>query len=179
MRHRHGLIDYCDIPSSYMFKSADKAALQEIGPRFTLKLRYLKKGTPAVHQLGAAPPPLLFDREDSDEEVADQNEDEDATPRATNPGGVRMKEDEKSAADDSGLPTPQTPATSTWTKPPPKDEEYIWLWKVRFQTYFPDTRCILTSRKISQNWRNLAKHSFFEESRLIIFTFTVVKQSNK
>ncbi|KAF9511242.1 hypothetical protein BS47DRAFT_1395247 [Hydnum rufescens UP504] len=56
----------------YMFKSADKAALQEIGPRFTLKLRYLRTGTPAVHQLGAAPPSLTFDREDDSEETGEQ-----------------------------------------------------------------------------------------------------------
>jgi ribosome production factor 1 len=55
-----------------MFKSADKAALQEIGPRFTLKLRYLRTGTPAVDQLGAAPPSLTFDREDDSEETGGQ-----------------------------------------------------------------------------------------------------------
>lgn len=51
-----------------MFKSTERAALQEIGPRFTLKLKYIKKGIPAVHQLGAAPPPLQFDNDEGDEE---------------------------------------------------------------------------------------------------------------
>jgi ribosome production factor 1 len=46
-----------------MFKSTEKAALQEIGPRFTLKLRWLKKGTPAVQSLGAPPPPLVLDQD--------------------------------------------------------------------------------------------------------------------
>ena len=32
----------------YAFKSTEKTALQEIGPRFTLKLRWLKKGLPSV-----------------------------------------------------------------------------------------------------------------------------------
>jgi ribosome production factor 1 len=32
--------------------------LQEIGPRFTLKLRWLKKGIPAVQNLGAPAVPL-------------------------------------------------------------------------------------------------------------------------
>jgi hypothetical protein len=44
----------------YAFRSLEKAALQEIGPRFTLKLRWLKKGAPAVKDLGAPPPPLLL-----------------------------------------------------------------------------------------------------------------------
>jgi ribosome production factor 1 len=30
---------------SYMFKSGKRADLQEIGPRFTLKLKWLQKGT--------------------------------------------------------------------------------------------------------------------------------------
>ena len=34
-----------DICYRYMFKNAKKAGLQEIGPRFTLKLRSLQKGT--------------------------------------------------------------------------------------------------------------------------------------
>ena len=44
----------------YAFRSIEKAALQEIGPRFTLKLRSLKKGVPAVKNLGAPPPPLVL-----------------------------------------------------------------------------------------------------------------------
>jgi hypothetical protein len=32
----------------YVFDSPTKARLQEIGPRFTLKLRWLKKGLPSV-----------------------------------------------------------------------------------------------------------------------------------
>jgi hypothetical protein len=44
----------------YAFRSPEKAALQEIGPRFTLKPRWLKKGVPAVKNLGAPPPPLVL-----------------------------------------------------------------------------------------------------------------------
>lgn len=32
----------------YAFKSTEKTALQEIGPRFTLKLRWMKRGLPSV-----------------------------------------------------------------------------------------------------------------------------------
>lgn len=44
----------------YAFRSLEKAALQEIGPRFTLKLRWIKKGVPAMRNLGAPPPPLVL-----------------------------------------------------------------------------------------------------------------------
>ena len=40
---------------SYAFESPEKVALQEIGPRFTLKLRWLKKGIPVVYNYGEAP----------------------------------------------------------------------------------------------------------------------------
>ncbi|KAJ6515485.1 anticodon-binding protein [Mycena sanguinolenta] len=45
----------------YAFRSTEKAALQEIGPRFTLKLRSLRKGIPAVQRFGDPPKPLEFD----------------------------------------------------------------------------------------------------------------------
>jgi hypothetical protein len=45
--------------------------LQEIGPRFTLKLRWLKKDIPAVQNLGAQPPPLKLA---SEEEGAEDEE---------------------------------------------------------------------------------------------------------
>jgi ribosome production factor 1 len=95
-----------------MFKSAEKTALQEIGPRFTLKLRYIKKGIPAVHQLGAAPPPLEFDNEDADEEVIPAD--------SERPDKVTEKHDASAAST-----APQKYAA------PAKDEEYIWQWKVR------------------------------------------------
>ena len=52
----------------YAFRSTEKVALQEIGPRFTLKLRWLKKGIPAVQQFGAPPKPLEFDAAEPAEE---------------------------------------------------------------------------------------------------------------
>lgn len=36
----------------YAFRSTEKAALQEIGPRFTLKLRWMKRGVPGVQGTG-------------------------------------------------------------------------------------------------------------------------------
>jgi ribosome production factor 1 len=49
-----------DILCSYAFRSTEKVALQEIGPRFTLKLRWLKKGIPAVFNYGEEPEPLVI-----------------------------------------------------------------------------------------------------------------------
>ncbi|KAF8328399.1 Brix-domain-containing protein [Cantharellus anzutake] len=108
----------------YMFASADKAKLQEIGPRFTLKLRYIKKGTPAVKQLGAVPPPLQFDvdaeDEDDKEEVPASNED-------TTPGRV----DETTQMEE--MVAPIAPAAPQAPSQLAKDEEYVWKWKPKLE----------------------------------------------
>lgn len=106
-----------------MFKSAERAALQEIGPRFTLKLKYIKKGIPAVHQFGAAPPPLVFDDDDGDEE------DEKAAAKSIDDAAT--KTDSASAVDVDEPAPVKGPAAG-----PGKDEEYIWQWKVRI-SFFP------------------------------------------
>ncbi|KIY65109.1 Brix-domain-containing protein [Cylindrobasidium torrendii FP15055 ss-10] len=59
----------------YAFRSTEKVSLQEIGPRFTLKLRTLRKGIPAVKNFGEAPKPLEFDTGE-DEEQAEGGEEE-------------------------------------------------------------------------------------------------------
>lgn len=48
----------------YVFKSTEKTGLQEIGPRFTLKLRWLKKGVPAIKDSGSHPGLQLADSPD-------------------------------------------------------------------------------------------------------------------
>ncbi|KAM6497042.1 Anticodon-binding protein [Amanita muscaria] len=55
----------------YAFRSDEKVALQEIGPRFTLKLKWLKKNIPAVRSFGEAPKPLEFDSEEEPAESAE------------------------------------------------------------------------------------------------------------
>ncbi|KZP01455.1 Brix-domain-containing protein [Calocera viscosa TUFC12733] len=52
----------------YVFKSTEKTGLQEIGPRFTLKLRWLKKGLPAAKELPAQPGLQLADSTDEKDE---------------------------------------------------------------------------------------------------------------
>jgi len=86
--------------SSYAFRSTEKVALQEIGPRFTLKLRWLKKGIPAVRDFGEEPKGLEFD-----DEV--------------------MEVDQKDK-------TPSEKGVSTKPKKvvPPKEDEFLWMWKV-------------------------------------------------
>jgi len=109
----------------YVFASADKARLQEIGPRFTLKLRYIKKGTPAVHQLGAQPPPLQFDAE------ADAIEESNESPvdDTKSDGAVQSSDEEDASSRSSALATAPK-ASSNHTK----DEEYIWKWKPKLET---------------------------------------------
>lgn len=72
-------------------------AMQEIGPRFTLKLRWVKRNIPAVRNFGEAPKPLKFDTE----EVAEGQKEE--------------------------LPEQTVEAVV-----PPREDEYIWQWKVNF-----------------------------------------------
>jgi ribosome production factor 1 len=93
----------------YAFRSVEKVALQEIGPRFTLKLRSLKKGLPAVNYLGDVAKPLEFDDFSEPEEKAD-----------------------KAADDQRELDAEEKPAETVRPpkKVPPKADDYEWVWKV-------------------------------------------------
>jgi ribosome production factor 1 len=81
-RHRYALsilqafLSYSFSCTRYAFRSPEKVELQEIGPRFTLKLRWLKKGIPAVHSIGEGPSPSE-PGVDSAEESTKDNEVED------------------------------------------------------------------------------------------------------
>lgn len=81
------------LPDRYMFKSIDKTALQEIGPRFTLKLRWLRKGLPAVTSGGSVAVNPTVEGEDDDED--DEDEDEEVEKRNQKKGkGKAALEDE-------------------------------------------------------------------------------------
>ena len=99
------------ILSSYAFRSTEKVALQEIGPRFTLKLRSLKKGLPAVNYLGDVAKPLEFD---------DFTESEENTERPAD-----------GAQGEPGAEEERLEAVKPSKKVPPKADEYEWVWKVR------------------------------------------------
>ncbi|KAF8271631.1 hypothetical protein EI94DRAFT_1720226 [Lactarius quietus] len=86
-------------------------AVREIGPRFTLKPRSLKKGLPAVNYLGGVMKPSEFDSFGESEE----------------------NKEEKPASDDLGDvdargESPKEVASPT--KVPPKADEYEWVWKI-------------------------------------------------
>ncbi|KAF9245233.1 anticodon-binding protein [Melanogaster broomeanus] len=94
----------------YAFRSPEKVALQEIGPRFTLKLRWVKKGIPAVRNFGAAPEAL---------EITVGAEEVQEAPTET-PADV---------GDDSEK-QPDVPSA----KNPPKDNDFLWQWKAELET---------------------------------------------
>ena len=107
----------------YAFRSTEKVALQEIGPRFTLKLRWLKKGIPAVQTFGAPPKPLEFDAaEPSEEQGAPEKEDT-----------VKDAEEQAEEAMETDEPTSDSPKPPQKTVPPTQDE-YVWVWKVSAHT---------------------------------------------
>ncbi|KAJ7743133.1 anticodon-binding protein [Mycena metata] len=89
----------------YAFRSPEKVALQEIGPRFTLKLRSLRKGIPAVQRFGDDPKPLVF---------------EGAPPQAD----TEMVGDGAETA----------PVAKSKPVIPPKTDEYLWSWKPELET---------------------------------------------
>jgi len=87
----------------YAFRSPERVALQEIGPRFTLKLKWVKKGLPTVQNFGAAPQPL---------EISVGTEEAEQPVHESSPEGVR---------DDDKVPSAQDP---------PKGNDFLWQWKV-------------------------------------------------
>ncbi|KAJ3534680.1 hypothetical protein NM688_g7101 [Phlebia brevispora] len=102
----------------YAFRSLEKVSLQEIGPRFTLKLRSLRKGLPAVRNLGEAPKSLEFDTfEDDEKEEPSLREGEDS-PQADE--DVEMAKDEPAQKEKKVLP--------------PQQDEYLWTWKPELET---------------------------------------------
>ncbi|OBZ73574.1 Brix domain-containing protein C4F8.04 [Grifola frondosa] len=105
----------------YAFRSTEKVALQEIGPRFTLKLRSLKKGLPAVKNLGEPSKGLEFD---TFEDVA-QDADED----------VAMAEKDEDESNDGNKGTERTSDKETPSKvTPPTTDEFLWIWKPELET---------------------------------------------
>ncbi|KAJ7634135.1 anticodon-binding protein [Mycena polygramma] len=104
----------------YAFRSPEKVALQEIGPRFTLRLRSLRKGIPAVQRFGEQPKPLVF-------EVGSQEED-DAEEGTLEEGAVPQT----NGAVESDAPKLDAPAPKPVV--PPTTDEYLWEWKPELET---------------------------------------------
>ncbi|KAH9852123.1 Brix-domain-containing protein [Lenzites betulinus] len=102
----------------YAFRSTEKVALQEIGPRFTLKLRSLKKGLPAVKNLGAPSKHLEFDAEENEQERQALKD-------------VEMGE---SAAQEENEEQDAQPAKQSQKVVPPTEDEFLWMWKPELET---------------------------------------------
>ncbi|WVQ95473.1 hypothetical protein IAU59_002570 [Kwoniella sp. CBS 9459] len=103
----------------YMFASATSAKLQEIGPRFTLKLRWLRKGLPAVTAPdGRAPAGENDDDVDfSSDEEGDKKDEDEAMEEMNGPSEVGKKGKGK------GIKVPKLDA----------EQEYEWKWKPKME----------------------------------------------
>lgn len=117
-----------------MFSSPTAARLQEIGPRFTLKLRWLRKGLPTV-SAGDGMAPGGGDPEEGEADLEDD------------------KDEEEAAMKDIGKP--QKSAGGVQLAALDEEQEYEWKWKVSLATPLSDTW--LT--RISPRWRSPDVHS--------------------
>ncbi|KAJ7068656.1 anticodon-binding protein [Mycena amicta] len=104
----------------YAFRSPEKVALQEIGPRFTLKLRSLRKGIPAVQLFGQTPQPLSIE--------VDNKEDEEAPAQDATADEADEDENEDAAA------APATEPPTILPVVPPQTDEFLWQWKSELET---------------------------------------------
>lgn len=101
-----------------MFTSPTKAKLQEIGPKFTLKLRWLRKGLPSVLAAdGVAPHAKNADKASDEEDVGDEGEGEDVAMKDEDGADVSGKK-EKNVVNGVRIPALD------------EEQEYEWKWKV-------------------------------------------------
>ncbi|THH32384.1 hypothetical protein EUX98_g1791 [Antrodiella citrinella] len=108
----------------YAFRSTEKVALQEIGPRFTLKLKSMRKGLPAVKNLAERGQDLEFDTfEDAPaaEGQAKQDADSVQAEEAMDEDEGKGEREEKTAEK----------AKKTLA---PKEDQYEWKWKPELET---------------------------------------------
>ena len=118
-----------------MFTSPTKAKLQEIGPKFTLKLRWLRKGLPGVLTAdGVAPHAKNADQESEDEEEGDEEKGDE----------TKQDVDMEAGEDAEGGPTEKKGKTKeknvvNGVKIPALDEEQEYEWKWKVSAHFCDT----------------------------------------
>ncbi|KAI6120740.1 anticodon-binding protein [Pisolithus croceorrhizus] len=106
----------------YAFRSPEKVALQEIGPRFTLKLRWVKKGLPEVRNFGATPDAL---------EITTGITEEFSPPTEETAEGDEDADEDNGDDDMGGSGGEPQPLAKT---DPAKDSEYLWRWKPELET---------------------------------------------
>ncbi|KAJ6539737.1 anticodon-binding protein [Mycena capillaripes] len=109
----------------YAFRSPEKVALQEIGPRFTLRLRSLRKGIPAVQRFGDEPKPLVFEVGTKEEDEEEGTLEEGAVPAAE---GAESAEGTDGEGAEGAAPPKPRPVV------PPMTDEYLWEWKPELET---------------------------------------------
>lgn len=159
----------------YMFASTEKARLQEIGPRFTLKLRWLRKGLPSVLAADGVAPrsgeKAEVDDDDDDIEAdenagegdVDMDENMERTDKPTEGGEGDEDEDDDEEEEEGDKKVKKSKGEVNGVKIPALDEqqEYEWKWKVSsaliagFRNAANDSLC----RAISQRWKFPEEHS--------------------
>ncbi|KIM90614.1 hypothetical protein PILCRDRAFT_812370 [Piloderma croceum F 1598] len=117
----------------YAFRSEEKVALQEIGPRFTLKLRSLRKGIPAVQNFGEAPKKTEI-QVGVDEEPQDEAQVREGVAGLESEKGPE-KEKEKGEDEEMQAEEPCSEEISRKkVVKPPKQDEFLWIWKPELET---------------------------------------------
>ncbi|KAJ9107895.1 hypothetical protein QFC19_002638 [Naganishia cerealis] len=115
----------------YMFTSPTKAKLQEIGPKFTLKLRWLRKGLPSVLAAdGVAPHAKNADKESEDEDV-DAEDQEGKEDKEEDVDMVDSEGEDEDSKESRKKGKEKEKDVVNGVKIPALDEEqeYEWKWK--------------------------------------------------
>lgn len=137
----------------YAFCSEEKVALQEIGPRFTLKLKSLRKGLPAVQNFGEAPKKVEF-QVVVNEAHQQLGEGDEARVRESIDGaeagdGTRSIERDLEMLEGESQGECRADEGGKKIFNPPTQDEFLWLWKVCFVAvlfiYYPQSHCNLFS----------------------------------
>jgi ribosome production factor 1 len=109
-----------------MFASPTKAKLQEIGPKFTLKLRWLRKGLPSVLAAdGVAPHAKNADKASDEEDV--EGEEEEGKDVAMDEAEEKVEDDEEEAP---GKKKEKNVVNGVKIPALDEEQEYEWKWKV-------------------------------------------------
>lgn len=121
----------------YAFRSEEKVALQEIGPRFTLKLKWLKQGIPSVKNLGSPANPLVFDEDNLEgATVQDMNgmEEGNEADALAKRGEIDANDVDRNKEEGILAGFDVTQPSQRKNVAPPTQDEFIWQWKPELET---------------------------------------------
>jgi len=123
--HPVTLQQYADLRASrYALRSTEKVASQEVGSHFTLKLRSLRTGLPAVKEYWEPSTKLEFDGFDG--VVADGGR-----PEGKGTNQPLSEEVDEGGKGEEGVEDGESESKSRMESKPPAFGEYKWKWKVR------------------------------------------------